>query len=249
LERFASIAMLITLVVTLVVGGRLLAMARRTRKLPELLFGIGFVGGGVGQGLGQLGQRVLWTTPGSFATAMSTAMFGFVVLGSSALFLVVWRIYRPGWTFGAGICCAALPLLGLCYGMRITSGDFATNDPVSAGMMLHQSLRGLLFTWASIEAIRYHGLLRKRLVLGLADPVATNQILMWGVASVFMVALNGIISWNLFAVGRTPLADPTSTALILVATMIVSGSMWCAFFPPQALRRWLTSPVSTPTGS
>lgn len=247
MERFAAIAMLITLVVTLVVGGRLLLVARRTRMLPELLLGISLVASGVGQGFGQLGQRVIWTTPGAFATTMSALTFGFVVLGSMALFVVVWRIYHPGRTYGAWVCCLALPLLGLSFGMRVATGDFATNDLISPGMLLHQALRIALFSWASVEALHYQAKLRRRLVLGLADPVAMNQITMWGLSSIGMVGLDGIITWNLFVMGRPALSHPTSTALILFLALAVSLCTWLAFFPPQALRARLVARAQATT--
>lgn len=232
--------MLVTLGVTLVVGGRLLAVARRTRELPELLFGIGFVSGGIGQGFAQLGQRVIWTEPGAFATGMNTLLFGFLLLGTAALYVVIWRVYRPGWTTaGAIFTLAAMPLLCLSYGLRIAGGDFTGQVAASPGVAVHQALRGFLFGWAAIESLRYHALLRKRRAIGLADPVVTNQILLWGVAAGGMVGLNALVTINLFVLGRSPLADPVSTSLLLVVLAVVSVSMWCAFFPPQALRRRL----------
>jgi hypothetical protein len=46
---YSAIAMLL---VTAVGGGRMLLSARQTCQLPELLFGIGFLGAGVGLGIG-----------------------------------------------------------------------------------------------------------------------------------------------------------------------------------------------------
>jgi hypothetical protein len=54
---FAAYSVVVMLLVTAVVGGRLLLAARQTRQLPELLFGLGFIGAGVGLCIDQLGTN------------------------------------------------------------------------------------------------------------------------------------------------------------------------------------------------
>jgi hypothetical protein len=58
MQGFAAANLLLLTVVTFVVGVRLLLVARRTCRLPELLFGVAFVSGSLGTAGGQLGQRL-----------------------------------------------------------------------------------------------------------------------------------------------------------------------------------------------
>ena len=63
-------------VVALVVGVRVLLLARRTRELPELLMGVGVLGiGPVGFGLLVLGQQLQASHPLAFQVMVGTASF------------------------------------------------------------------------------------------------------------------------------------------------------------------------------
>ena len=95
--------------------------------------------------------------------------------------------------------------------------------------------------WASIEAIRHHSKLRLRLNLGLADPVATNRLLLWALAAL----CEGLIY---SAVAITILAGEPDGYLLGDAALWVSAfgacasaCMWLGFFPPRQYRQWVAS--------
>jgi hypothetical protein len=203
MQASAALSMLITAVVTFAVGVRLLLVARRTRMLPELAFGLGFLTGSLGSASAQLGQRLLWNQPGPLATAMNTGCFALLVFGNAMIYLAIWRIYRPDRTWAALLFATGSGVAVLAYGLRIASGDFATGTLESPGMLIFSINRVVLFLWASFEALRYHALLHQH-----------------------------------------PLDHPVSTALITMLVVISSASMWCAFFPPAALRRRIEARAS-----
>jgi hypothetical protein len=237
MQGFAAANLLLLAVVTFVVGVRLLRVALRTRRLPELLFGVAFVFGSLGTAGGQLGQRLLWTQPGPFAAAMNAACFALVALSTFALFATVWRVFRPrqraaaaGFALGTGLTLAA-------YAMRLGGGDFPSGNLESPGMALFHTTRIALFGWSAAEALLYHAKLRRQLSIGLGGPVAAAQILLWGVAGLAMVGFSATILVSVFLLHRNPLDLPLAMALVTALVLTTSVAMWCAFFPPAALRR------------
>jgi len=233
--------MILISAVTLAVGVRLLLVARRTRKLPELLFGIAFLTGAVGSAGGQVGRRLLWAEPGAFSTVMTGFCFALLLVGSAVLFVSTWRIFRPDRGWAAGGCMLGSLLLAASFVLRLAGGEFATNDMETRGMGLFFATRGAGFAWAAAEALRYQALLRRRLALGLAEPVVANQILLWGVSGVAAVGLSLVISISIFGLHRHPFDVPAVMALLTVFAVVTAVAMWCAFFPPAALRRIIES--------
>jgi hypothetical protein len=236
MRSIAVLSMLVTTIVTLIVGIRLLLVARRTRQLPELLYGIAFVSTGVGQAFPQIGQRLIWTEPGLLATTLDTLFFGVFVVGSLSLWLVTTRVFRPGVAWASRLCWAGCLVTLAAYGLRMLDGDFAAAVTSTRGLLACYVLRLLLFGWVSFEAFRWHALLRKRMALGLADPVATNQILLWGVSGIAAWAASLAITIAIFVRGVHPLDWMPALGVIMASVVVTGGGMWCAFFPPDWLR-------------
>ena len=44
------------------------------------------------------------------------------------------------------------------------------------------------YLWTAWEALRYHGLMRRRVRIGLADPAVSDRFLLWGLMSLFVTA-------------------------------------------------------------
>ena len=239
MQAIAILSMVFTVAVTLTVGVRLLLVARRTRGLPEFLFGFTFLSTALGQAFGEIGMRVLWSTPGPLATTMNALTFALVTLGTVALGLVVWRVFRPGKGWGAALCAAVCGLTLLAYALRLWDGDFVDAQGHGRGYLLHVAVQGIIIAWAAAEAIHYWSLSRKRLALGLADPMATNQILLWGISGIFAFGGTSMVGYALFVLHQHPLELFGITAVLMAMVVGASGSMGCAFFPPNWLRRWV----------
>jgi hypothetical protein len=91
----------------------------------------------------------------------------------------------------------------------------------------------LSFGWACIESGRYHFLLRRRLRIGLADPVVTDRFGLYAAATCLAVVTNvcGQLYWWL---GVEMLTDALGSALLLVLGAGSTVLMWLAFLPPRA---------------
>lgn len=231
------LSMLLTTIVTVTVGVRLLIVARRTKRLPEMLFGIAFVGGGAGQAFAQVGQRVLWNEPGTWSTVMNAACYGLVVVGTLALWVVTRRVFHPGGSWAGWLCILGGTLTVVAFGLRIVDGDFMTGMPGTRGHGLHVVARAVLMAWLSTEAFRHYRMLRRRVALGLADPMATNQVLLWAISALATLGAALIIGFWAFVLRLHPLESSVATSMLVTVVAVVSVGTWCAFFPPDALRR------------
>jgi hypothetical protein len=95
--------------------------------------------------------------------------------------------------------------------------------------------------WGTLEAGHYYLALRRRLRLGLADPVVANRILLFTFASI-----GGAVIFSSTAVanaGGRSMEEVMGTAqivLISTTTFVVAGCQWFAFLPPRRYQAWLS---------
>ena len=244
MQAFAGLSLLAIGIVTLTVGVRLLLVWRRTRQLPELAFGIGFVSGSLGSALAQIGQRLLWKDAGAVATALNAACFTLQVVGTIFLFVVIWRVFRPNRLWAQNLCWTAAVVLGVSLGLRLESGELAEARIETSGMLVFFASRLFLFAWSSFESFRYHAMLKRRLALGLADPLAAQQIFFWGLAGVATWGVMAVITGTIFVLHRHPVEYGPSMGAITALCLVLSVTMWWAFFPPAFMRRRTTAPAS-----
>jgi len=224
-----------------IVGCRLLLLARRSRALPELLLGTGLVVGGI---LGGPLEAAGLSTKGVFGPEIAGRLlligklFGVVTLACHLGF--IWRVFRPREGWGAGLAGALLAcsLAGLWgYAMN---GTFASAEIPILWFCVDLAGRIGASCWLVLEGIHYYGLMRRRLRLGLADPVVTNRFLLWTVAGVFSIVIILTSVPPLFL-------DPDQNAPLLVLDLLafsaggvgVSVLYFLTFFPPVAYRRRL----------
>ncbi|MBW2713073.1 MAG: hypothetical protein JRC77_04915, partial [Deltaproteobacteria bacterium] len=94
--------------------------------------------------------------------------------------------------------------------------------------------------WATIEAFIYYRQLRKRLRLGLADPVIVNRIFLWGCGASFATL---IVSGG-FVLAYVDSTHPLAQAQgfnIGFSGLMAATAYFLAFFPPKAYTRWIQS--------
>jgi hypothetical protein len=100
-------------------------------------------------------------------------------------------------------------------------------------------LRLATFFWASLESLVYWRLMRRRLALGLADPLVTNRFALWGMglgagAAGTTIAFLG----NLFG-ARYGGSGLVFEALIAATGLVGAATLFLAFLPPARYQRWL----------
>jgi hypothetical protein len=229
----------------LVVGLRLLGLAARTRQMPELALGVTlFASGGLGGILyflgtsraEELGALAVWVRGGGrlCLTAGALTLWGFT-----------WRVFRRDTRWAAGLfSLASCAVAGAFLGEGLTSGfSGASFDAVWS--QLGVVARALAYLWAAIESLRYFGLLRRRLRLGLADPVLVNRFLLWGIAASTAFGIYAVALLNLLESSPHDVAagvfSPAWALVTSVLGLTSAACMWLAFLPPALYRRWIES--------
>ena len=240
-------------VVSLVIGLRLVLLARRTGEKPELYLGLGILGTAVFGYGAQIASAIL---RGGFdselpVTTTMVALTGFGKLlhdaGLTLVLLFVLTVFRrddPGARMLFGISVSTL-WIGM-IGLGVTGGY---HDITQRNLFWFMEY-AVIWTyplWAAYESFRYYGRMSKRVRLGLAEPLVANRFLLWGLASSGTFAATWLASWPML------LPDPQvaealqtfnylATAAVGIATVIVYS---LAFLPPAWYRRRVAASAET----
>jgi hypothetical protein len=249
-QLFQSISGTIYLLTITAVGIRLLMLARRNRGLPELLLGVSLlVGGTFGATLEASGLALRPTIePGVVGMLLfSGKVCGLIALVCQGVF--IWKVFRSDAAW-------APALVGLCFSLSAAAmvgfwayGTFSTGLIHMTWFWLELIGRTTGSVWLVCEAVRYYRLMRRRMHLGLADPVVTNRFLLWGVAGIF-----GLL---MMMTAVPPVIAPTTTHWLMawdIALFSAFGIGFCiayslVFFPPAFYLRWIGSGGAEPTAA
>jgi len=243
LASLALVATLVFIAVSFFVGIRLLAIAARTRGLPELTLGLAlFLIVGVGYPVSLAARALLLgESPGIAGRVLLPLASVLMNVGWAAVWVFTWRVFRPEATWARLLASAAIALLLLLAGASVSR---AVAEP-KAARLLAPTLTGnatlllaqACYMWTAFESLRYWTLLRRRLALGLADPVVANRFLLWGVVAVLSaLSLAGPTFASL--VGAPP-DTPFFRLTSAVAGLGCSTALALAFLPPRAYLRWV----------
>jgi hypothetical protein len=227
-------------VVALVVGVRLVGLAARTRQLPELLMGVGVLGiGPVGFGGIVAAMAVAPSSPGA-ARALGAAATLAVATGVAAKYVFNWRIYRPTSPVAAAACVAGIAGVALAVALEGAATGFSPLSWQGAGWhVLRSGVQVGCLLWGASEALVYWRKMRRRVRLGLADPMLANRFLLWGIGAgaAGLGSAIGVVAQ--LATGQPPLAQTWVTMSSSLHGLVSASALWLAFVPPLAYRRWI----------
>lgn len=217
---------------SLVLGVRLVLLARRTRGFPELVLGASlFLMAGIGYPLGMIGMQA-HALPTAVRVAMVVGNMVCLSVGMTALACFTHRVFRPG---QRGSQAAVVGIaLGFCAGLAAQAwgpgfasflenpyGPWRTSVPVSL----------IASTWAGGESLRYWWLLRRRLPVGLADPVVVDRFRLWATA-MLLASFITFVSMVAESLGVPMMGTPAGALLVGPLGLVIAGSLWLAFLPP-----------------
>lgn len=221
-----------------VVGVQLLRLAARTRSLPELTLGAGLTAISlVGMPASAIGRSAAWIgTPvgdGLFAVGVAIAHAGLALF-----FVFTWVVFRrpSPWArlaalAGAGaLALSAAGLLRVGLGSTDMARVFVQTRPFAIATV---TLVALAFLWNGLESARYARMLRRRLTLGLADPVVLDRFRLWAVVGFASAIQSGVLAATM-AAGRPPLTEPLPLATIAVMSTCSGAGWYLSFLPPAA---------------
>jgi hypothetical protein len=237
-QLFALLGVSIYCLASLVVGARLLLLARRTGERPELLIGMAFVTGGTaGYTLTVASIQLQDSTPELSRTLYYLGML-MLVSGAGCLYRFWQRVYHPGNAKAAALCYAAILAMFVALAAQWATTTASSNLPES------NWYRFQLFVQTGAYAInvfangRFYRTLQRRVAIGLADPIVANRVMLWAAGSaVVVVQYSYTIALVLMAApGERAAANP---AIISALGIAVSVLIVLAFFPPPVYRRFI----------
>lgn len=236
MQLFSLGAVVIYCAVSLVVGTRLLRLARRTREWPEFCIGTAYLSGGMlGYPANVAASLLAGSQPRLAYWAYALGQAG--MAAAAGLMLVTWFVvFAPktaGCRSGVGAWIAFLALLtaAVLLSTRPTPARF--NSDLYWLYLLVQAGAYALNAWASF---RYQALLRRRHALGLARPVVANRMLLWGLSS-SMIMLQYLFTVGCILLARVGWPGLYQPGVIGALGLVSAACMTLAFFPPRAYLR------------
>lgn len=231
-------------VMSLAVGTKLLRLARRTGGVPERTLGLFFLlGGGIGYPLSALAAlfpewHAILSLGSSLFTGVSQAM----------LFLFTARVFRAGdWRGRVGLAIGFALVLAYVLGYSIANFTASGPEEVLRAQMLWGGvslvMSGAGYGWTSFESLRHYLRSRRRLAIGLGDPVASNRMLLWalmGLSTIGVVVADAVLLYSAPAFARE-VAIPLVTC---GGGLVVGVILILAFFPPRSYLDAIRGPVT-----
>lgn len=219
--------------VSLVVALRLLLLANRTRQLPELLIGLAFLTGGI-LGRGPIAAGMLATSlPETLRVGLFMGGRFLMVVCALSIGLVAWRVFQRDQAWARGLFALLLGVLAVHCAIEVFVTHPAALRHDSLGAWIGTAAKTFVFVWGSWESLRYYAMLRRRIPLGLADPVVANRIMLWGVAS-GLIALMFPVNLVVLLVTGVAKETPAASLFQSVGGLAVAVCIALAFFPPRA---------------
>jgi len=239
MQALAAGAIGLLVAASIAVGFRLVALHRRSGGAPELLLGLMLLlSVGVAYPVLIAADRVSteMLRPLLVVSALATG------LGFSMLYVFTWRVFRPQATWarlfaGAGVLAMAASAIWRCYTSVTRPDPSIASATVSESIVLTMTVM-TAYGWTSWESLRYHGLMRRRVRLELADPETTNRFLLWGLMGVFVnvgILVNTIAMAQGIRVFQSPVILLASSTTGLAQTTLLV----LAFLPPRFYSSWV----------
>jgi len=233
---FIPIAAFVLVVGT--VGWRLLGLWRRTRQAPELQLGLGLVSMScVAIPLAGLGRL-----PGIDRTLFGKLCFasgmGSVAVAAVLLIAFTQSVFRPdaSWARGlfAGVSIAVASAVAWMSWANFTGETLSEIVPrMRPGTLTLMGSLLACFAWAACESFLHYAKLKRRLALGLADPVLVDRFFLWGMSS----GANTLMIVLLFYCVRTGMVimrEPVALSVMAIFGSVMSAAWYLTFLAPES---------------
>lgn len=233
------------LVLVAALGVRLAGQAWKEGSAAEALLAAFFLGALLGFGP-ELAGNSLELPASTEANLRFVSFLGFRIPGL-AIALFTWRVFRADSRWAMAL--APLLIAVVLSSAVAQGGRISSNGPIPTAFWVGTAAQSTAFLWAAAEAFRFHALSRRRLTLGIGDPITANRFLLWslwtGCACLSLIlkvtdtVLAGDIAHGTGA--RVPLAwSQVASGLTIVIAIALT------FTPPRFYRNYLESKAQTP---
>jgi len=223
----------------LYVGVRLYRLSRRTGQLPEFLIAATFLLWVLSYLFYDI-PYAIYRSDELLPAVSSYASMITLALGNVTFAIFIRAVFRPderwaGWLVAAVVGSLVVGVAGSAW-----IGDWEGSNPLANPWYWLEFFGGFVpAAWMAAEGFAQYFKMRLRLKLGLCEPMTCNRFLLWGIAGVLMMILEGVISANDFAyalTGQWSLLLDFGVAAFEVIPVVV---IWFVFFPPEFYCRWV----------
>lgn len=180
---------------------------------------------------------------GEVHQALGAAGSVFIAAGLSAFFAFTLIAFRRtqtwAWIFtGTGVALLFVSAFGQIGALATAPPEMPSAEATRNWSMSLGILSTICYAWSGIEGIAEWTRARRRVALGLTDPLTANRILLWGVHGVCVTMLNGMLmtlSAQGVNLGESLLAQIGTACFSLVSCATIT----LAFFPTRAWASWV----------
>lgn len=240
-------------IMAIAIGIRLELLHRRTGKLAERLLGLGIM---CTAGLGYMVMMVGLIGRGMAGGEDAPPAFWWITfvgwifhnIGVVCMLSFTRLVFRPEELWAKVLVGAMTAVLWVSWIAYVADGSMAAGVPGTAYWVM-MSVIGTYPSWSGIEAFRYYRIMRRRVVLGLAQPVVVNRFLLWGLASMCAAASIWVINipslLGVLSSGGT--VNPLMSICMMVTGLFGLATVclyWLTFFPPT----WYLERLEEPAG-
>jgi hypothetical protein len=119
----------------------------------------------------------------------------------------------------------------------VRHGAVETTQLPPAEIFLQTGPVMVAYLWTAWESLRYHGAMRRRVRLGLADAAVSERFLLWGLMALSATAG---VALNAIAIAlRVPMLDPMLLLGSSFTGLCQTLLLLLVFAPPRAYLRWV----------
>jgi len=226
-----------------VVGGRLLWLSWRTRQLPELCIGLGLFSV-VAIGFPVMVASGVGVHPVARVNLPVLAIGLLALLvGTTCLYAFTWRVFRRNSAWAAAVvalACAgfAVVAVGIVSSIRSAPPEMSSFEAARDWMAgIRVAILGS-YLWAAIESALEYRMARRRLALGLSDPVVVNRLLLWCLTGCLEVLINAV-DLTLHMLGLSPVSHAGAMSVTATGGLVASAMMYLTFLPPSRYLDWV----------
>ena len=166
-----------------------------------------------------------------------------IVLGCSCFLFFNAKVFRPTerWsTAAAALGSLVLAACGFAVVVAFSStADMAlVTERTRTGTILFLLVLVAGQGWTALEGMRHYRMMRRRLALGLAEPVVTNRFLLWGISGLVSLTWNGVVNAYLLA-GVNINTHPVPVFAVSFGGLVTAACLVLTFMPPAWYVRWV----------